>query len=209
MDLSLSPSQALQISIITAIPFLLLMGGMLVSQIFQNRQIQGRSQNQSTPPQQQAIMKILPFMLPVISFSFPAGLGLYYFVQGLCRLGTQAYITKKFYGEGSAAAVVIDTDGSEKPDDAIEAAAVDADDGSPASGTTASGKAASGKAKTKGGTEKQASSNGQGSSGNGKKPGNSTKSQAVQKKKDQGSTPSSGRKSGSPRTGGGRRSGQS
>ncbi len=103
MDLSISPSQALKLGFVAAIPFVLLMVGMLVSQIIQNRQIQGRNPNQQTNPQQQMMMKVLPFTLPIFSFGFPAGLGLYYFVQGLMRIGTQAYITRKFYGENRQA----------------------------------------------------------------------------------------------------------
>ena len=108
VDLSISPQQAWQIGLVTAIPFLLLMVGMLLSQIVQNRQIQGRNVNTGqVNPQQQAIMKVLPFMLPVFSFGFPAGLGLYYFVQGLCRMGLQHYITKKVYGPHHAEATAL------------------------------------------------------------------------------------------------------
>lgn len=99
VDLSLSPLEALRIGVLTAIPFMLLMAGMLVSQIIQNRQIQGRNPNGNINPQQQMMMKVLPFMLPVFSVGFPAGLGVYYFVQGLCRIGLQKYITGRFYGE--------------------------------------------------------------------------------------------------------------
>lgn len=98
VDLSLSPLDALKIGVATAIPFLVLVVAMLVSQIIQNRQIQGRTKNQQVNPQQQAIMKIVPFMLPIFSFTLPAGLGLYYFVQGLCRIGLQGYITRAVYG---------------------------------------------------------------------------------------------------------------
>ena len=97
MDLSLSPSDALKIGLVTAIPFLLLMVLMLVSQIIQNRQIQGRASNTQTSSQQQMIMKFLPFMLPIFSFGFPAGLGVYYLVQGVCRMGLQQYITKTVF----------------------------------------------------------------------------------------------------------------
>ena len=48
-------------------------------------------------PQQQMLMKILPFSLPLFSIGFPAGLGLYYFVQGICRMGLNQYITHKVY----------------------------------------------------------------------------------------------------------------
>lgn len=99
MDLSISPSQALKLGAIASIPFMLLMIAILVSQIIQNRQIQGRNPNQQTNPQQQLMMKVLPFTLPIFSFGFPAGLAVYYFVQGLMRIGTQSYITRKFYGE--------------------------------------------------------------------------------------------------------------
>jgi len=152
MDLSLSPSDGLKIGLIAFIPYLVLMLLMLGSQIIQNRQIQGRSTGQNQNPQQQAIMKFLPFMLPVFSFAFPSGLGLYYFVQGLCRVGTQGYITKKFYGDNAPAV--------------IEATAKDA----PTSGTTA----------TKTGTKSVARSNG--SKPPEKKPGASPRSQAAQKK---------------------------
>lgn len=99
VDLSISPSDALKLGIVTAIPFILLMVGLLVSQIIQNRQIQGRNPNQQSNPQQQMMMKVLPFTLPIFTFGFPTGLALYYFVQGLMRIGTNAYITRKFYGE--------------------------------------------------------------------------------------------------------------
>ena len=79
VDLSISPLDALKLGITTAIPFLALVAVMLVSQIIQNRQIQGRNTNAQVNPQQQAIMKFLPFMLPIFSFTLPAGLGLYYF----------------------------------------------------------------------------------------------------------------------------------
>ena len=59
-------------------------------------------------------MKVLPFFLPVISIGYPAGLGLYYFLQGLCRIGTQSYITRKFYGDDEGTTTVIDTSASEK-----------------------------------------------------------------------------------------------
>ena len=59
-------------------------------------------------------MKVMPFFLPVISIGYPAGLGWYYLLQGLCRIGTQSYITRKFYGEDEGTTTVIDTSASEK-----------------------------------------------------------------------------------------------
>lgn len=102
VNLAISPSQAWTIGKVTFIPFALLMIGMLVSQIIQNRQIRGRNTSTEVNPQQEMMMKIVPFMLPVSSFTFPAGLGWYYFVQGLCRIGLQGYITRSIYGPEKA-----------------------------------------------------------------------------------------------------------
>ena len=172
MDLSLSPLQAVKIGFVTAIPFLILMAAMLVSQIIQNRQIQGRNTNNQASSQQQVLMKILPFLLPVFSFQFPAGLGIYYFTQGLCRIGTQAYITRKFYGANAPTPVAAS---------AIETTATSTSTKTSTNGT--------------GGTKKPATS----ATPATRKPGTSAKSQAAHKKT--AGQPGSGRKSGAPRGG--------
>ncbi len=100
MDLSITPVQSLRLGFWVAVPFVLLMVLMFGSQYIQNRQIQGRNTSAAAQP---AMMKYLPFMLPVFSFGFPAGLGVYYFVQGICRIGLQHYITKSVYDSTSAA----------------------------------------------------------------------------------------------------------
>ena len=191
MDLSISPLDALKIGLLISIPYLILMALLLGSQLIQNRQIQGRSRNSpnNMPSQQQAIMKFLPFMLPIFSIQFPAGLGYYYLVQGCCRIGTQAYITRKFYDEGATQPVVIDTTSSDKSGGTKTA---------PAKGSSNGKAAAVGKgAKTS-----------NGSNGAAKQPGSSPKSQALQKKAT-GGQKSIGRRSGAPRSGGGRPTGTS
>ena len=48
------------------------------------------------------LMKILPYMLPVFSFTMPAALVVYFVVSNLFRIGQQAYITRSLYrGEDS------------------------------------------------------------------------------------------------------------
>lgn len=190
MDLSISPAQALKMGFVVAIPFLLLILAMAVAQWIQNRQIQGR--NTGAPQasgQQQALMKILPFMLPVISFSFPAGLGLYYFTQSLCRIGTQAYITKRFYRGDDAPGAVTRARDSASP----ETLAKDASADKPGPRERAE-KAVP----PKRGSKPSAGANGSGSAP-AKRPGTSARSQAAQKKADGGAT-GSRRKSGAPRT---------
>lgn len=98
LDLSQSASQALGDSIIGGIPYLLLVIGVGVSTWLQQKQIQGRSSAASMNPQQQMLMKVLPFMLPVFSFGFPAALVVYWFVSNLFRVGQQVFITKRVYG---------------------------------------------------------------------------------------------------------------
>jgi hypothetical protein len=48
-------------------------------------------------PQQQMLMKIFPYFLPVISFTLPAGIVLYFLVSNLYRIGQQAFITRTMY----------------------------------------------------------------------------------------------------------------
>ncbi|MGB6059507.1 MAG: YidC/Oxa1 family membrane protein insertase [Microthrixaceae bacterium] len=97
MDLSLSASQALQISLVVAIPFLALLLIMLATGLFQNRQLRLRNTSAPANPQQQMIMKFMPFFLPIFSFGFPAGMALYWCTQNLCRIGTNSYITRSVY----------------------------------------------------------------------------------------------------------------
>ena len=98
MDLALSASQALKTGLVLALPYSALLLIMLVTGIYQNRQLQARNKSAaSANPQQQMIMKVMPFFLPVFSFGFPAGLALYWCTQNFCRIGTNAYITRSIY----------------------------------------------------------------------------------------------------------------
>ncbi len=97
MDLSLSASEALSRSVVTAIPYFVLLAIILATGLFQNRQMQARNTSGNVNPQQQMIMRFMPFFLPIFSFGFPAGLALYWSTQNLCRIGTNAYITRNLY----------------------------------------------------------------------------------------------------------------
>ena len=106
MDLSRSAQDVLGDSLISGVPYIILILIVLVSSIFQQRQIQNRSAS-ALPPQQQMLMKILPYMLPVFSFTMPAALVVYFVVSNLYRIGQQAYITRSLYrGEDSPGALV-------------------------------------------------------------------------------------------------------
>ena len=98
MDLSASLTDAFRDSFSTALPFLLLIVLIGVTSYVQQRQIAGR-RDPDTPinPQQQMIMKFMPWFLPVISIGFPAGLNLYFVSSNVVRVGQQAVITHRIY----------------------------------------------------------------------------------------------------------------
>ena len=86
------------------LPYLVLLLIMLATGIYQNRQLQARNTSGNVNPQQQMIMKVMPFFLPVFSFGFPSGLALYWCTQNFCRIGTNAYITQSVYRKEHAKA---------------------------------------------------------------------------------------------------------
>jgi YidC/Oxa1 family membrane protein insertase len=195
MDLSLSASSALKIGIITAIPFFVLLLIMLGTGLYQNRQLQARNTG-NVNPQQQMIMKFMPFFLPIFSFGFPAAMSLYWCTQNLCRIGTNAYITRSVYRK-------------EHANDPIETTAKDSSAKKAKNSTSSSSKK-----KDSGDTKKI----GSGKNGTGEKPaaerspGSSARSQAVHRK--QSGDPADGTTSDTPNSSGSskvnpRRSGES
>tara|TARA_X000001036_G_scaffold402455_1_gene408267 strand:- start:335 stop:1483 length:1149 start_codon:yes stop_codon:yes gene_type:complete len=102
VDLARSASDALSDGFITSVPYFILILLVFVSSWYQQKQIRGRNQQVAISPQQQMIFKVMPFFLPVISFSFDAALVVYFVVSNLYRIIQQGYITRKFYGEHAA-----------------------------------------------------------------------------------------------------------
>jgi YidC/Oxa1 family membrane protein insertase len=97
IDLADSASSALSRSVGHALPYLVLILIVAVTGVIQQRQIQGRSSGATVNSQQQAIMKIMPFFLPIFSFGLSAGLVVYFVVSNLWRVGQQAFITRTLY----------------------------------------------------------------------------------------------------------------
>ncbi len=105
LDLSRSAQSELGDGIINALPYLGLIVIVLISSLYQQRQIRGRNTGAPVNPQQEMIMKILPFMLPVFSFTMPTALVIYFVISNLYRIGQQGYITRSLYhGEDSLGA---------------------------------------------------------------------------------------------------------
>lgn len=123
-DLSISLLDAFRDSFSTALPFLLLIVLIGVSSYVQQRQIAGR-RDPDTPinPQQQMIMKVMPWFLPIISIGFPAGLNLYFVSSNIVRVGQQAVITRRIYRphqERQALVESTEDDGEEEPMEPVE-----------------------------------------------------------------------------------------
>ena len=106
-DLSRSASTAFSQSIGAALPYIFLILIVFASSWFQQRQIRGRNPDATVNPQQQMLMKVMPFFLPVISFNLDAALVMYFVVSNLYRIAQQAYITRTLYGPGRDQAEVI------------------------------------------------------------------------------------------------------
>jgi YidC/Oxa1 family membrane protein insertase len=96
MHLSLSPANAMTEGIIVAIPYLIMIAFMVATQYVQQWH---STYGQDRPDQkgagaQQAITKIMPLFIGVISWNFPAGLVVYWATSNLFRLGQQVLIFK-------------------------------------------------------------------------------------------------------------------
>lgn len=115
LDLADSASNVISDGMGRAVPYLVLIALIGVTAWFQQKQVQGRNPQAQAQinPQQQMIMKIMPFFLPVISFGLPAGVTLYFLVSNVYRIGQQAFITRTMYGDGAGHALPIDTTSTE------------------------------------------------------------------------------------------------
>jgi YidC/Oxa1 family membrane protein insertase len=99
IDLARSASEVLKVSFVTAIPFLVLIVGVVGAGYFQQAMISRRNPNQNTDDnpmakQMQQMTKVMPLMYLVFGFTLPAGLNVYFLVSSLFRIGQQTLIYK-------------------------------------------------------------------------------------------------------------------
>jgi YidC/Oxa1 family membrane protein insertase len=102
MNLAESASKAVSSGAYHAAPYIILIAIVGVTGWVQQKQIQGRTPNAQVPQQQQAVMKIMPFFLPIISIGLPAGLVLYFAVSNTYRVAQQWFIGRSIYGPAEA-----------------------------------------------------------------------------------------------------------
>jgi YidC/Oxa1 family membrane protein insertase len=122
IDLSHSASGMLQDEgVLTAIPYLLLVGLTALTAWYQQKQLQGRrlTDQSQIPQQQQVLLKILPFMITFFSFTMPAGVVVYFVVSAMVRIGQQALVTRLEFPEqrknGAAAPSTAGANGTKTP----------------------------------------------------------------------------------------------
>ena len=105
IDLSRTASAALAEGVTEALPYFAMLVLVLTTGLYQHHQIQRRQKGVTVNKQQQMIMKLFPYFLPVISYSIPAAVVVYFIISALYRIVQQAYITKSYYsGEDSLGA---------------------------------------------------------------------------------------------------------
>lgn len=72
------------------LPFYLLVGLVVATGYYQQRQMSARTPKDAVNPQMQMVMKIFPVMFGVISLSVPAGVVVYFIVSNIWQIGQQA-----------------------------------------------------------------------------------------------------------------------
>lgn len=90
MNLTKSAAQVSKSGIGDALPYLVLVGLVVVTGFVQQRQTM---RNQTTPNPQMAIIgKVFPIVFAFISWGLPAGVGLYFATSNLWQVGQQEYV---------------------------------------------------------------------------------------------------------------------
>ncbi len=94
IDLARQANNVVRQSVVEAIPYLILIAITGVTAWYQQKQMQARQSGSSTPTnsQQQMLMKVMPYTLPLFSFFMPLGMVIYFIISNLWRVGQQAYI---------------------------------------------------------------------------------------------------------------------
>jgi YidC/Oxa1 family membrane protein insertase len=100
----------------TALPYFLMVGVVVLTTWYQQRQIQGRNPAAAAAnPQQQMMGRIVPFIMVPITISIPAGVVIYFVVSNIVRVGQQAVISYLEFGEGGSQATIIKPTPSSPP----------------------------------------------------------------------------------------------
>ncbi len=94
IDLARQANNVVRQSVVEAIPYLVLIAITGVTAWYQQKQMQARQSDSTAPTnsQQQMLMKVMPYTLPLFSFFMPLGMVIYFIISNMWRVGQQAYI---------------------------------------------------------------------------------------------------------------------
>ena len=106
IDLARSMLKALNSGFGQGLPYVLMVGVVVLTTWYQQRQIAGRTPAASMNQQQQLMQRIVPFVMVPITVSIPAGVVIYFIISNLVRVGQQALITRLEYGSGGGPTVI-------------------------------------------------------------------------------------------------------
>lgn len=99
IDLAKNATEAAKVSFTTAIPFFLLIAGVVATGYWQQAMISRRNpqaQDDDNPiaRQMRIMTRFMPLMYLVFGFTFPAGLNVYFLISAVVRIGQQTLIYK-------------------------------------------------------------------------------------------------------------------
>jgi YidC/Oxa1 family membrane protein insertase len=98
LDLAVHPIQVMQDDFARGLIYAGLVVALAAIYWVQQRMVASRTVSPTMSASQQKIMQYLPVAFAGFQVFLPTGLVVYYFVQAVIRIGQQAYITKRFYG---------------------------------------------------------------------------------------------------------------
>ncbi|MFM8958605.1 MAG: YidC/Oxa1 family membrane protein insertase [Actinomycetota bacterium] len=98
LDLAVHPIEVMRTNFAQGLVYGGLVAALALLYLVQQRMVASRTVSPTMSASQQKIMQYLPVVFAVFQVVLPTGLIVYYFVQALIRIGQQAYITKRFYG---------------------------------------------------------------------------------------------------------------
>ena len=99
LDLAVHPIEVMREDFVRGLVYAGLVAGLALLYFVQQRMVASRTVSPTMSASQQKILQYLPVAFAVFQVVLPTGLIVYYFVQAIVRIGQQAYITKRFYGD--------------------------------------------------------------------------------------------------------------
>jgi YidC/Oxa1 family membrane protein insertase len=99
LDLAVRPIDVMRDNFAQGLIYAALVVGLALLYLVQQRMVASRTVSPTMSAGQQKLLQYLPVVFAVFQVVLPTGLVVYYAVQAVFRIGQQAYITKRFYGD--------------------------------------------------------------------------------------------------------------